>query len=120
METDTEFAVSREGTTLVTLHEGSDTTARDEATAELTETLEHLTAEGTIEKWEVDGAEVYEHPAGPFDPYTITVGFAITVTVAAADADRAAELGANAIDDALETAGVESISYTSSPAASAS
>ncbi|SFB69784.1 hypothetical protein SAMN05444422_101280 [Halobiforma haloterrestris] len=120
MERDTEFAVSREGTTLVTLHEGSDTTARDEATAELTETLEGLTDEGTIADWTVDGAEVYEHPAGPFDPYTVTVGFAVTVTVTADDADRAVEIGANAIDDALERAEVESISYTTSPAASAS
>ncbi|EMA31090.1 hypothetical protein [Halobiforma nitratireducens] len=115
----TKYAVSREGTTLVTLHEGSDTTARDEATEEVTATLEELTAEGTITDWELDDADVYEPPAGPFDPYTITVSFAVTVTVEADDAERATEIGANAIDDALEEAGVESVSYTTSPAASA-
>ena len=114
-----EFAVSRDGTTLVTLHGGSDTTACDQATDELTDGLESLAAEETISDWEIADADVYEHPTAPFDPYTIAVEFAVTVVVEADDEDEAEEIGANAIDEALERAGVEGVSYTSSPAASA-
>ncbi|WP_254522452.1 hypothetical protein [Natrinema caseinilyticum] len=114
-----EFAVSRDGTTLVTLHGGSDTTACDDATTELAGSFERLAADGTITDWDVSGAEVYEHPTAPFDPYTITVAFSVTVTVEAVDADEAAERGARSIDDALERADIDAISFTSPPAASA-
>lgn len=114
-----EFAVSRAGTTLVTLHGGSDTTACDEATTTLADNLESLAADGTITDWEIEDAGVYEHPTAPFDPYTITLEFTVTVTVEADDADEATEIGATAIDEALENADVESVTYTSSPAASA-
>ncbi|ELY47838.1 hypothetical protein [Natronorubrum bangense] len=114
-----EFAVSREGTTLITLHGGSDTTAREEATEQLAAALEHLEAEGTVSAWEIDDASVYEQPTAPFDPYTITLEFSITVVVEADDADEATAIGANAIDDVLEQADVTPITYTSSPAASA-
>lgn len=113
-----EFAVSRDGTTLVTLHGGSDTTACDEATENLASNLETLEADGAIADWTVDDSEVYEHPTAPFDPYTITIEFSVTVVVDADDADAAAAVGADAIDEALENAGVDSITYTSSPAAS--
>ncbi|MGQ3411870.1 hypothetical protein ACT4ML_06360 [Natrinema sp. LN54] len=114
-----EFAVSRAGTTLVTLHGGSDTTACDEATTELAATFESLTAEGPITDWDIADADVYEHPTGPFDPYTIVLEFSVTVVVEADDADEATERGASAIDEALEDAGVESVSYASPPTASA-
>ncbi|WP_246998759.1 hypothetical protein [Halosolutus gelatinilyticus] len=114
-----EFAVSREGTTLVTLHEGTDTTACNAAAAELTANLESLAAEGTIANWAIDDATVYEHPTAPFDPYTIAVAFTVTVVVDADDPAAATEIGASAIDDALERADVDAVSYTSSPAASA-
>ncbi|SEW03228.1 hypothetical protein [Natrinema salifodinae] len=114
-----EFAVSRDGTTLVTLHGGSDTTACEEATSDLADSLETLAAAETVTAWEITDADVYEHPTAPFDPYTIAVSFTVTVTVDAADADQATEIGADAIDDALANAGVESVTYTSSPAASA-
>ncbi|WP_222919908.1 hypothetical protein [Natrinema sp. SYSU A 869] len=114
-----EFAVSRTGTTLVTLHGGSDTTARDEATTTLADTFETLADEETVTDWEIGDATVYEHPTGPFDPYTITLEFAVTVTVEADDADEAAEIGASTIDEALANADVDAVSYTSSPTASA-
>ncbi|MFC4543897.1 hypothetical protein ACFO5R_18380 [Halosolutus amylolyticus] len=114
-----EYAVARDGTTLVTLHEGTDTTACDAATAELTANLESLESEGRIADWTIENAEVYEHPTAPFDPYTITVAFTVTVTVEADDADTASEVGASAIDDALENADVDAVTYTSAPAASA-
>ncbi|ADB59597.1 hypothetical protein Htur_0700 [Haloterrigena turkmenica DSM 5511] len=113
-----EFAVSRAGTTRITLHGGSDTTACDDATDQLAENLERLAAEGTISDWEIDDADVYEHPTAPFDPYTIALEFSVTVVVDAEDADAAAERGAGAIDDALETAEFDAVSYTSSAAAS--
>ncbi|QCS43570.1 hypothetical protein [Natrinema versiforme] len=114
-----EFAVSRAGTTLVTLHGGSDTTACDEATTELAATFESLTAEGPITDWDIADADVYEHLTGPFDPYTIVLEFSVTVVVEADDADEATDRGASAIDEALEDAGVESVSYASPPTASA-
>lgn len=114
-----EFAVSRTGTTLVTLHGGSDTTACEEATEKLAASLETLAADGTVSDWRIDDAEVYEHPTGPFDPYTISVEFSVTVVVEADDSDAAVEAGSGAIDDALENADVDAVTYTSSPTASA-
>ncbi|TYL40152.1 hypothetical protein CV102_00800 [Natronococcus pandeyae] len=114
-----EYAVSREGTTLVTLHNGSDTTATDDATEQLAETFESLAAEGAIDDWEITDAEVDEHPTAPFDPYTIAVTFAITVPVEADDADEAGDRGADLIDDLLEDADVDAVSYTSPATASA-
>ncbi len=113
------FTVSRDGTTLVTLHEGSDTTACDAATAELRATLDALDGTEQVTNWTIADAEVYEHPTAPFDPYTITVAFAVTVTVDADDAEAATTIGATAIDEALETADVDAVSYSSAPAASA-
>ena len=113
-----EFAVSREVTTLVTLHGGSDTTACDEATDELGDSLASLAAAGTIADWEIVDAAVHEHPTAPVDPYTIAVEFSVTV-VAEADGESEAETtGANAIDDALENADLDGVSYTTAPAAS--
>lgn len=108
-----EFAVSRDGTTLVTLHGGSDTTACDEAAEGLAASLETLETNGAITDWAIDDNEVYEHPTGPFDPYTITVAFSVTVGVDAADADAATAVGADAIDAALEDADLDSVTYTS-------
>ncbi|MFC6716778.1 hypothetical protein ACFQGT_17005 [Natrialbaceae archaeon GCM10025810] len=112
------YAVTRDATTLVTLHGGSDTTARDEAVSDLAAVFEELADDGTIDDWTIETAEVYEHPTAPFDPYTIAVSFAVTVTVEADDPDAAADRGADAIDDALEAAGIDSIRYGSAPAAS--
>ncbi|MDG5758153.1 hypothetical protein QA600_02230 [Natronococcus sp. A-GB1] len=114
-----EFAVSREGTTLVTLHGGSNTTAREDAAAELEETFESLATEGTLVDWAVTDAEVHEPPSAPFDPYTIAIEFDVVVTVEADDAEAAGERGAETIDAALAEAGVDSITYRSSPTASA-
>ena len=112
------FAVSREGTVLVTLHGGSETTARDEATDEFAATLESLAAEGRISDWEIVDADVYEHPTAPFDPYTIAIEFGVTVVVEADDAAEAERLGADRIDAVLEDADVESVSYAAPPTAS--
>ncbi|MHC3438787.1 hypothetical protein ACYJ1Y_11985 [Natrialbaceae archaeon A-gly3] len=112
-----EYAVSRDGTSLVTLHEGSDTTAQDEAIAQLEERLED-TADGPIIDWEIVDSELYEPPTGPFDPYTVAVDFTVTVAVEAEDAETAEDVGASAIEEALETAGVDYVSYTTDPAVS--
>ena len=114
-----EFAVSREGTTLVTLHGGSNTTACDDAVSEVEDALESLAAEGVLVDWAIPDAEVHEPPSAPFDPYTIAVEFDVVVTVEADDAEAAGERGAEAIDAALAEAGVDSITYRSSPTASA-
>ena len=115
-----EYAVSRAGTTLVTLHEGTDTTACDEARAEFADALEDLAADGTLSDWTITDVEVYEPPTAPFDPYTVAVEFSVTVTVEAGGSEAATELGADRIEDALEAAEAESITFTTSATASAS
>ncbi len=112
------FTVSRTGRSLVTLHEGTDTTARSEATAQLSDTLEGLVPSTLVSDWTVGDADVYEHPAAPFDPYTVAVEFTVTVTVTADDADSAESIGADAIDDALESAGLDGVSYAGAPVVS--
>lgn len=114
-----DYAVSRQGKTLVTLHEGSDTTACDVATEQLTGNLEALADAGAISDWSIDEVEVYEHPSAPFDPYTVTVAFTVTVAVSAESEAEAEERGANAIDEALADADVDAVSFTSSPASTA-
>lgn len=110
-----EFAVSRAGTTHLTLHGGSDTTACNEAEADLADTLESLAADGRLTDWEIADADVYEHPTAPFDPYTVALEFEVTVTVDADDADAAAEAGAAAIETALAGTDAEPVDYASSP-----
>ncbi|MDZ7731327.1 MAG: hypothetical protein U5K37_11015 [Natrialbaceae archaeon] len=61
-----EFAVSREGSTLITLHEGTDTTACDAAVEQLESNLTSLTDKGKIQSWRIDEATVSEHPVAPF------------------------------------------------------
>ncbi|AGB32954.1 hypothetical protein C488_09906 [Natrinema pellirubrum DSM 15624] len=109
------FAVSHAGTTHLTLHGGSDTTACNEAEAELAEALEALVAAGRLTDWEIADADVYEHPTAPFDPYTIALEFAVTVTVDADDADAAAEEGMAAIEAALAGTDAEPNDDASSP-----
>ncbi|WP_290817956.1 hypothetical protein [Halovivax sp.] len=113
-----EYAVSRDGTTLVTLHEGTDTTACDEATNQLSDTLSALADDGAIADWSIDDADVYEHPAAPFDPYTVSVAFSATVVVDAPDRESAEARGETAIAEALAAAGVDAVEYTSGAAAS--
>ncbi|MWV38599.1 hypothetical protein [Natrialba sp. INN-245] len=114
-----EFAVSRDGRALVTLHEGSDTTARDEARATFVDALEALEADGPIVEWEITHVEIHELPTAPFEPYTVELAFVATVVVEADSADRAVNAGATTIDEALAAADVGTISYTSAPTASA-
>lgn len=112
------FTVSRTGRSLVTLHEGTDTTARSEATTQLSDTLEGLVPSTPVSDWAVGDADVYEPPAAPFDPYTVAVEFTVTVAVTADDADSAESIGTNAIDDALESAGLDGVSYAGAPVVS--
>ena len=114
-----EYAVARNGEVLMTLHEGTDTTACDEATDQLETTLASLVDAGEIASWSIDDADVYEHPAAPFDPYTITVTFSSTVVVDAPDREDAEARGASAIAEALEEAGLDGVDYISSATASA-
>lgn len=114
-----EYAVSRDGTALVTLHGGSETTARDEARSNVAASLESLATTGELADWEIASTSVHEHPTAPFEPYTFAISFRVAVTVDAADPTNAAERGVGAIDDALASAGIESVEYTSSASTSA-
>lgn len=114
-----EYAVSRKGTTLVTLHEGTDTTACSAAAEKLSEQLAALESSVSVEEWAILETDVYEHPAAPFDPYTVVATFRITVAVDADSESAATERGAVAIDRVLEDGPLESITYTGEAAVSA-
>ncbi|MFP8952987.1 hypothetical protein ACLI4Z_08465 [Natrialbaceae archaeon A-arb3/5] len=113
-----EFEVSREVRTFVTLEEGAETTACNEARADLMETLGDLEATGTISNGAVTAASVHEYPAAPLEPYTVSVEFTVAVVVEAESGERATIDGEIAIDDALERADLESISYRTTPVSS--
>lgn len=110
--------VSRTATALVTVHEGTDTTARAAAIDELGDRLEELAADDAIERWEATDAAVYEHPAGPFEPYTVRVSFTAAVAVDADDEATAERTGAATIERALTEAGLEGLEYTDEAAVS--
>jgi hypothetical protein len=110
--------VSREATALITLHGGSDTTACDEASDEFERILESLTEDGQLDDAEVVDTEIDEHPAAPFDPYTVAVSFRVGVNVDSGNPEEASDRGAELIDEALADAGIGDSSYTSPPTAS--
>ncbi len=111
-----DFAVTRSGTTLVTLHAGSDTTARDEAAATIAETFSALACDAVVE-WAITDTTIAEPPTAPFDPHAVSVSFSVTVVVDAPDSDAASAAGAKTIDAALEVADLYGVAYVSSPTA---
>lgn len=113
-----EFAVCRDGRTLVTLHEGTETTAIDAALADLRSTLETLEDDSRI-SWELGEGTVHEYPTAPFDPYTIAVEFRLKVSVDAESAEEAVASGEEIIEDTLNEAGLRGISYTAKAEATA-
>ncbi|WP_263017988.1 hypothetical protein [Natronobiforma cellulositropha] len=115
METETTYTVTREATVRYTLHGGSDTTAREEAADEVAGRLEALTGRGDLTDGQVAGSQIHEHPAAPFEPYTVSVSITVAVTVDAPDAERAERAGARTIADALAASELDSVSYTSPP-----
>ncbi len=110
------YTVSREGTTLITLHEGTDTTACRAAAGELEA---RFVDQEAIAEWTVVDTDVFEGPAAPFDPYTIAVSFAVSVAVDTDDKGAAKTQGTTAIETALADAGLESITYTNAASAKA-
>ncbi|MFP8889414.1 hypothetical protein ACLI4U_06545 [Natrialbaceae archaeon A-CW2] len=113
-----EYTVSREGTTLVTLHEGTDTTACSAAEKKLSEQLAGLESPVSVVEWSVLETEVYEHPAAPFDPYTVVATFRMTVAVDAGTESEAIDRGVVVIDQVLENGPLESITYSGEAAVS--
>lgn len=112
---ETMYAVTRDGTVLVTLHGGSETTARSEAVDELERELEVLVSDGVLDEWAIGDDEVYEHPTAPFEPYTIAVDVSVEVTVEATNEREASDRGSNAIDAALVAAGANDVAYDEAP-----
>lgn len=76
-------------TVRLTLHSGSDTTARDDARERVESALEGVSG------WRIEGSEIVEPPAAPFEPHTIEVGVAVDPR---ADDDTGAVAGALAAD----------------------
>lgn len=113
-----EFAVCRDGRTLVTLHEGTETTAIDAALADLQSTFEAIEKDSGV-TWELGEGTVHEYPTAPFDPYTIAVEFRLRVSVEADSAEEAVARGEELIEDTLTEAGLRGVSYTTAPKATA-
>lgn len=116
---ESEYAVSRDGTALVTLHGGSETTARSDAVDDLERELESRADDGAVDEWQIGDDGVYEHPTAPFEPYTISVDVSVTVAVEAPDEREAGERGANTIDSVLANAGANDVSYDEPPTVTA-
>lgn len=113
-----EFSVLREGTVLVTLHSGSDTTACDEATDEFAADSRVARRRGTDCRLDDGRCRRLRTPDGTVRPIHDRVEFSTTV-VEAVDASEAEQLGADTIDTILEDADVESVPYSTPPTASA-
>lgn len=71
-------------TVQLTLHSGSDTTARDGAVERVESTLE----DGGIAGWRIEGCEIVEPPAAPFEPHALEVRV-VADTGTADDAEEA-------------------------------
>ena len=111
-----QFAVTRDGETLVTLHEGTDTTAIDAALEQLRRALE----DDQRVHWDLGEGSVHEHPAAPFDPYPVAVEVSITVTVDADTEEEAVTVGEQTIEEVVADVGLDGVTYTTGPRASAS
>jgi len=109
------YTVTREGRTLLTLHEGTDTTACHAAVVDLESRVDAM---GSVTDWTITDVAVFEGPVGPFDPYTIEATFSVRVTVSADGRAEAKTAGETAIAAALTEGNLESITYESEPTVS--
>ncbi|PSP85665.1 hypothetical protein BRC83_02775 [Halobacteriales archaeon QS_1_68_17] len=109
------YRVSREIETVVTGHASATSVAKRDAAARVER---WLTAAGDDRLAGVDAtaAGVYEHPAGPFEPYRITVRATLTVGVDAADEAAARDAADAAVGEILARSDLPEWSYRSPPA----
>jgi hypothetical protein len=84
------YHVTRRFETVSTVSAGTTGTAKSDAADSVRETISEAGGE-TFESVTAEATDVFEFPAGPFDPYRITVQG--TVTVAVESVETAERLG---------------------------
>ncbi len=82
----------RKLTVRLTLHSGSDTTARDDARERVESALEG------IDGWRIEGSEIVEPPTAPFEPHTVEVTVAVGKVDAATPDDAEEALAAEGLE----------------------
>ncbi|MFB6143260.1 MAG: hypothetical protein ABEJ30_07975 [Halorientalis sp.] len=104
------YEISRTVETIATGHAASTGVARTDAAESVREAL---TDAGGDALRGVDAAaeDVYEFPAGPFDPYRVRVQATVTVAVEAADESSAIERGRERVADVLTAADLDDWEY---------
>ncbi|MFB6083852.1 MAG: hypothetical protein ABEJ94_06375 [Halorientalis sp.] len=105
------YHVRRGFETVATESAGTTGTAKSDAADSVRETIREAGGE-TFESVTAEAADVYEFPAGPFDPYRITVRGTVTVTVESDDETSAVETGRQLIEDRLTAARLDGWEYT--------
>lgn len=104
------FQVRRAFETVATVSAGTTGTAKSDAAESVRDAITAAGGE-TFESVTVTGTDVYEFPAGPFDPYRITTQGTVTVAVESEDETSAAETGDQLIEDLLTAAQLDGWEY---------
>lgn len=92
------YRVRRTIETVATANAASESVASSTAADQV---REELSGTGAFDEITIDDTEIYEFPAGPFDPHRVTVRVTLAVTVDAADESAASEAGTDAIETTL-------------------
>mgnify|MGYP006278926919 CR=1 FL=1 len=106
----TTYHVRRAFETVATVSAGTTGTAKSDAAESIRESVREASGE-TFESLSAEATDVFEFPAGPFDPYRITVQGTVTVTVEGDDETNAAETGDQLIEDLLTAARLDDWEY---------
>jgi len=104
------YTVRREIETVGTANAASTGVAKSTAADDV---REQLTAAGAddIDALDVEAADIYEFPSGPFDPYRIHIEVTLSVTVEASDDVAAGEIGRERIGEILVSSGLDDVEY---------
>lgn len=104
------YTVRRTIQTIATADAGSTSIAKSTAVDEVREQLTDA-ASSAVDDIDIESAEIFEFPAGPFDPYRLTVTISLAVTVEAADEATAIDSGEDAIETLVTAADLDEVEY---------
>ncbi|WP_299267630.1 hypothetical protein [Halorientalis sp.] len=112
------YHVRRTFETVATESAGTTGTAKSDAGDSIRADIREAGGE-PFESVAAEAIDVFEFPAGPFDPYRITVQGEVTVAVESDDEASAAGTGAELIDDLLTAARLDGWEYLEEASATA-
>lgn len=104
------YQVSREIKTVETGKASSTSVARRNAADSVRDTVDAADDAGSL-TIDTDAVDVYEFPAGPFEPYRVTVSATLVAAVEAVDEPAALAAGADAIETTLSRAELDEWEY---------